>query len=28
MQETLLIRFHEIILMIYLFSIICYFVDF
>ncbi|MCC3680969.1 cytochrome C assembly protein, partial [Staphylococcus epidermidis] len=27
MQETLLIRFHEIILMIYRFSIIGYFVD-
>ena len=28
MQETLFIRFHEIILIIYLISILCYFIDF
>lgn len=28
MQENLFIRFHEIILIIYLISIVCYFLDF
>ena len=28
MQETLFIRFHEIILIVYLISILCYFIDF